>query len=417
MQIIVIESDPQKKATLLARAVDGLRQADIRGLEVIELKRDAIGSHVWGTVCGVLLGPSCHEVLQDIVEQIRSNFSSGPISIVLSPEVYENESVAVTKKYGIRTFSFSDLNQIASFLIESENHIALSSGTKNRNVIGVCQFKGGVGTTTLAVALAACWARHEIKTALIDLDDVNPQITSWARVGTSRRGATAEHLELGQVPEASITDIASPVETFNGYLSVIGQPEDYNTAFHFKANVLDTAPSASEFIQSLISALKSSFEIIVIDLARSWGLATFASLPRCQRVLLVTDEDRLSIKRTLDCLKRLKRESDDSDEFDLSKWSVVCNAHTGALTTEEDLKKLLLESDLFSTQLKVSTIPYSPKGRAWGEPGQSFYDLAENSTQEKIKALAYDLIPFRTKGRERRKSEALTGIISRVLGR
>lgn len=395
MQILLLESSAAAKAVLRGRITEGLRQTKIRGLELTECGEDALAQQSWGTICGIVIGPSFQATSEITLERVRNYFSAGPIALVLDEESFAQHAPVLARKLNAQVYSMGELTALVSFLVECEKQHTLIANRKNKSIFGVAQFKGGVGTTTVAAALAACWARHGTKTALIDLDDVNPMLTAWARVGVSKRTAVAEHLSFGHIPESRLGDIAAKVDGFAGSLAVIGQPEAYNEGFHFKANVIDSAPSAAEFMHSLISALKSEYEAVVLDLSRSWGLATFASLQRCERILLVVDEDHNSIHRTIESLRRMKKESDDLEEFDLSRWIVVINAYTGERLPTKKIAELFEESEIFGASPSLVTIPYSHTGAGWGGTDRTLYELAEPAAQGALGQLAYDLLPFR----------------------
>jgi len=416
MEILLIESSAAAKAVLRGRIVEALRQAEIRGIEVVEGSETELAAQSWGTICGCILGPSFHKTAETTIQNIRRTFSQGPIALVLNEDAYNEEAASLTRKLDVRVYSMGELTALVAFLMDCEKQQSLIGSRKSKNIFGICQFKGGVGATTLAAALSGCWARNSIPTALIDLDDVNPHITAWARVGISKRSAVSEHLSLGHVPESRISDIAAPIEGYHGKLAVIGQPEHYNDGFHFKANVIDSAPSSSEFMHSLLSALKAQYEAVTIDLSRSWGLATFATLPRCERVLLVTDEDRQSIKRSLDILRRLRKESDDPDEFDLSRWMLVINGYSGDRIKLEEVRALIEESDLTGTKVPLATIPYSFSGGGWaGEQGKTFLDVADPATRIAITQLAYSLIPYQSDAAATGPKEGRAGFFSTLI--
>jgi cellulose biosynthesis protein BcsQ len=395
MQILLLESSAPTRAMLRGRIIEGLRQAEIRGLELTECPLEALAQQQWATICGVVIGPSFHATSEGVVERIRTHLGSGPLAFVLEEDAYALQAASMARKLDLQVHSMGELTGLVSFLIECEKQHTRIASLKNRGILGIAQLKGGVGTTTVAASLAGCWARHGTKSVLIDLDDVTPALTAWARVGMAKRTAVSEHLALGQVPESRLPDLAARIDGFNNNLAVIGQPESYNEGFHFKANVIDSAPSAAEFMHSLISALKSEFEAVVLDLSRSWGLATFASLQRCERVILVVDEDKQSMLRSIDSLRRMKKESDDPEEFDLSRWTVLVNAYTGDRVPLQEARALFEESEIFGASPPLVAVPYSSAGPTWAESDRTLFDLAEPVYQEAIKQIAYNLLPFR----------------------
>ena len=396
MYIAIIDSNPGSRAALLGRVQEAMRQADVRRVEIVEMEPEQITAHEGSSIIGCLIGPGCTSIVSEVVEQARISFPTAMLGAVLENEIYAVEGVGLRKKVNALVMPMGDLAQIASFAIDCSERAAGSGvGGNNRGVIGVTQFKGGVGVTTLVAGLASCWARHGLSVVAIDFDDVNPQLTEWGRVGVAQRTVTGEFLRIGEVPQSRMNEILNPVEGYEGRLVVVGQPERYNEGFHFKADVLEGAPSASEFVTSLINMLRPEFDAVIIDLGRGWGVSTFAALPLCQQVLLVTDDDGMSVRRTLDGLQRLKRETDDPDELDLSRWSLALNAYTGRLLSPRDLASEIKEMDLFPAESTLFTVPFSETGRQWGGPGQSFYDLAEQSAKDALRRVAYSLVPFR----------------------
>lgn len=255
-------------------------------------------------------------------------------------------------------------------------------------IVAVAQFKGGVGATTLAISIACCWARHGLRVALVDLDDVNPHLTAWACVGESFRESVGQALRRGKVTGSEVAELTFPVETFEGQLVVVPQPSPYHESFQFKADVLEGSASASEFVPALFESLKKNYDIIVIDLGGSWGMASFAALPLCDRILLVVDDDPVSINRSLENLQRLKRESDDEREFNFERWSIVMNGFTNRLMTPKELVSRVKKTKLFPSSSELFVVPFSEPGRDWGRPGYSFYDCADAKSKESIRRLA-----------------------------
>lgn len=261
-----------------------------------------------------------------------------------------------------------------------------------KGVIGVCQLKGGVGASTLTAALGACWARHGRRAAIVDLDDINPHLTEWAKVPLSYRAALSAALREGS--SRSLKEMSFPVPGYDGKLVLIGQPDTYQESFHFKADVIAGAPSISDFIPALIRSLTHEFDVVLLDLSRSWGMATFASLPLCQHVMLVMDDDPVSVSRSLAALKRIKRETDDPGEFDFRRWCLTLNGYTNRLISRKQLATEVRRNGLIPETAHRFIVPFSERGRDWGAPGQSFYDTADLKTRGVLELMAKTLVPF-----------------------
>ncbi len=401
MHLLIIDPNKQTRSELVIRVQEALRQAGIKRAEITDGDLTVLAAPPQGEpVVGGLLGPGCYEDLEQSLGLFKGAFPEIPVSLVLDNARYSSEAVDLRRMLNIKIIAIADMGQIASFLMDCEAQLGSVPGARNRGVITVTQLKGGVGTSTVAAGLASCWARHDMSVVLVDFDDVNPQITEWGRVGTSHRRAMSEMLRQGEVPKYRVNELACPVESYNGKLVVVGQPERYQEGFHFKADVIEGAPSAALFVQSLLAALREEFDVIVIDTGRSWGITTFSLLPLSQHVLLVTDEDGMSVRRTLDNLHRLTRESDDPAEFDLTRWSLVFNCFTGKLLSPKDLSVEIQELDLFPDTATLFTVPYSVTGRQWGGPGVSFYDLLDERQKAGFRKIAFTLVPFKLEAEE-----------------
>ena len=401
MYVVVIDKSPQSAAGLLGRITAASGEADLKTVEAVQLDATSIAEFNWKEVSGCVIGPSSYEDLEEILERVSPVFQGGLIAAVLDDDTYATQAIQLSKRLRIHLIPLSGIVQLGSFLVECERKaVYLASGGRGQGPIGICQLKGGVGATTITAALAACWAKNGLSVAAIDLDDVNPQLTAWARVGLVQRTVTSEFLRCGEVPAARVNELVHPVEGFDGRLVVVGQPEAYNESFHFKANVIDGAPSSSDFIRSLFSVLVPEFDVVIVDMGRSWGIANFAALQLCQSLVMVSDDDGMSVRRTIDAFQRLRQESDDPNEFDLAKWRFLLNRYSGELVgTKEVAHELSQIGFPFSKDL-VSVVPYSETGRQWGAPGQSFYELAESEIREDFTALAASFVPFRYQEQE-----------------
>jgi cellulose biosynthesis protein BcsQ len=401
MRILIVDPNEESRAILVSRVQESLRQIGLRRAELIEGGLDILDSADDNASAGAgFLGPGCFADAERSTKLFNATFPGVPCALVLENELYSTQAVELRRILSVRIMAIADIAQMAGFILDSDQQTNVQSGVKNRGIVSVTQLKGGVGSSTVAAGLAACWARNDLSVALLDFDDVNPQITDWARAGVSQRRTVSDLIRIGEVPSFRVNELLHPVEGYDGKLVVVPQPENYQESFHFKADVIEGAPSIAVFIESLLDVLRDEFDVIVADLGRSWGISSFAMLPHSQHVLLVTDDDGMSVRRTLDNLKRLARESDDDDEFDLSRWSFVLNSYTGRMLSPKELSDEIQELDLFPESAVLYTIPFSDRGRQWGAPGQSFYEMVEPVVKAGFDRVAFNLIPFRQQAEE-----------------
>lgn len=414
MQIFLIEQRQDSGILAYERLEEAIRQAGIRRMQVVVgdiglLRRRAENiSYQSSDPFAIFIGPTCVEKIEETVARARAVFPKVPLAAIVDNDTYALEAVRLRRLIDVRIMPVADIAQMANFVLDCESDTGAKLGLRTKGVISVCQLKGGVGCSTIAVGLAACWARNGLSVALIDLDDLNPQVTDWARVSNVHRQAVAEMLSQGVVPAYRLTELLGVVEGYDARLVAMGQPENYYQGFHFKADILEDAPSSSEFISSIIQVLQNEFDVVVIDGGRSWGISSFASLAPSQHTLLVIDDDGMSLRRSLLNLRRLRRESDDPKEFDLNRWSVLLNAYTGKLLTISDVSEEIEDLGIFPDTSHLYTIPFSETGRQWGGPGESFYELADRQAKFALEEVAFSLVPFR-----REMNVSSNGIVDR----
>ena len=240
----------------------GLRrvQIDSCDIEVLEKRSSEFSPTV------IFLGPETFNSCEEICQFVRNTFPRAAIGIVLQNDIYALEAVKIRRGLGVPVMPVADIASISSFLLDN-NKTTRVSGRVSEGIVGVLQLKGGVGASTLAASMASCWAEHELSVVLVDLDDINPQLSDWARIPSGRRSVVAELMRQGQVPVYRLSECLARVEGEERSISIVGQPENYHESFHFKADVLDGAPSSQSFIESLLPLLQDNFDVVVIDLS------------------------------------------------------------------------------------------------------------------------------------------------------
>jgi hypothetical protein len=234
---------------------------------------------------------------------------------------------------------------------------------------------------------------HGLAVALVELDDVNPQLTEWAAVPQAQRQLISELLRHGAVPYYRLPEIVTPVRGHGDSFVVVGLPEFYQESFHYKADILENAASGAEFVRSLLHALRHQYDVVVVDAGRSWGTAAFSALTFSQHVAFVTSTERTASFRSLKNLYRFYRESEDVAEFDFAKWQIVANRP--APGSGADIHEVLHQFDFLPPGLAVTEIDYSERARDWSRVQHGFYSSAGHTVRETINRFAFSLVPFR----------------------
>ncbi len=144
------------------------------------------------------------------------------------------------------------------------------------HVICICNQKGGVGKTTTAVNISACFAVAGLKTLLIDMD---PQANASTGVGirVQRDEPSIYQALIGHFDPKSVirnTEI-------NGF-SIIPSSQDLIGAEVELANLGDR----ERFLSKLIKTVEADYDYLLIDSPPSLGFLTLNTLVAAQSVLI-----------------------------------------------------------------------------------------------------------------------------------
>lgn len=394
-RIYVYSGTPAGRALLRGRVIEAARHADIGEVTCHDFGPRDIEAINWEEAFGCILGPELDGACDTIIDSLRSAYPLGAVALLLNPTEYATRAVGIRRTLAIDVCSLADTAHLSGFLLSTAAEPRLTTASSRRSaVIGVCHLKGGVGASTLSAALGACWARHGRSIALIDLDDVNPHLTEWAGATPHQRAYSAHCLRRGDIDPARLNELLAPIDGFNGTFVVVPQPAAYHDAFHSKADVIADAPSASAFITATVDLCSREFDIVVFDLGRSWGVGTFAALRRCTHVALVVDDDHVSLDRTLANLIRLRTHSDDPDEFNFERWSIILNGYTGRNISADEVATLVTRTGLFPTDANLYTVPYAKSAERWSGGRSSLYELCDQRTREVVRRIACNIVTF-----------------------
>jgi len=143
-------------------------------------------------------------------------------------------------------------------------------------IIAIVNQKGGVGKTTSAINLSACFGALEFKTLLVDAD---PQANATSGVGFDPKNIKTSIYEC-LINEVNPRDII--LETGNPNLDLLPAHIDLVGAEIELINL----PNREMMMKRALQKIKNDYDFIIIDCSPSLGLITVNSLSAADAVII-----------------------------------------------------------------------------------------------------------------------------------
>ncbi|MYR41998.1 AAA family ATPase [Streptomyces sp. SID5910] len=223
-------------------------------------------------------------------------------------------------------------------------------------VVTVSGAKGGVGATLTAVQLALAAQASGRATALVDMDLQAGDIASYLDVQFRR-----SVVDLAAINDISPRVLADAVFRHDTGLALLLAPGEGERG----EEVTDRAA------RQVVSALRSRYEVVVIDCGAQLGGAGAAAVEMADKALLVTTPDVIAVRGA----KRAVRMWDRLQIRKAEETTVVVNRHTRGTEIQPPLVRKIT-----GTAVAATTVPAAFKELQGAVDSGRIHDLDGRST-------------------------------------
>lgn len=149
-----------------------------------------------------------------------------------------------------------------------------------KRVVSVVNLKGGVGKTTTAVNIAACWGEMGKKVLLIDMD---PQGSASLSVGVMSEG---DELMNSLQSKSTLPVVPTDVPNLDLVPSGMAMATGVQCFTGFNAN---------EILFHCLALTRGDWDLVIIDCPPSLGFHTMNALMACQHVIVPVEASPLGL--------------------------------------------------------------------------------------------------------------------------
>jgi pilus assembly protein CpaE len=220
--------------------------------------------------------------LQKDFEVVQSLLSSSAVTeVFITAKKADPALLLQTMKAGIREFFLQPLNEAeVQAALEGFKKRIQATGVKKPlkfgQIINVIGSKGGVGTTTVAVNLAACEAENRGvgSVALVDMNRTFGEVP----------------LFLGLKPGYNWGEIVKNIDRLDAtfLMSIVSKHPSSLCVLPSPSSVGDGSAATPEIMQRLLSLMKRTFDLVIVDGGQSFDPCSLKVIEMSDLVLVVS---------------------------------------------------------------------------------------------------------------------------------
>lgn len=257
------------------------------------------------------------------IPRFREQGAHSPI--VVAAQRPSSERLLKAMRAGANDYlpAYPTLEEFNDLLARIREAAASGNGRSAGRLVTVFSNKGGVGTTTVAINVAASLATHVRGAVVVDLVLAHGDLSVFLDVPTTYTIASL----AGELERADARYLKSVLPRHASGLHVLPAPNTPD-----EAELISPAQ-----VTGILQKLRETFDAVVVDVGNEFNECALAAMDASDRVLVLTLPDLPSVRntrRSLDFFGRLN--------YDPAKMVLVVNRHNA----REPLSRRALEEGL-----------------------------------------------------------------------
>ncbi len=410
MKLLICDASTAAQA-FCAKRIETFSQSDI---EMLDLKVKLVGERECvervQEADVLILGSALGEAATTIARQASTTAPWIHIIMYVTDEAYGGGAFRAAHSVGVRkvfTDSASPLDLLQE-LVAIYTEFRKEGRTREGKVIALTHAKGGVGTTSIAAALAEVCSVYHKRTMLWDLDVETRDLSRALTVnGVEAKVVSSWVNGSREISRESLKDALIPISSD---VSVLMPPDRMAESMDLVCHTDGMA-----IAQRIIELSRALFDVVIIDTAGRMGPASGAIVRNADAVVVVVDDTVLGLTAVDLYLTFIKTLVGSVDRI-----SFLVNLFSGKLLGIEQMAAELEPAhQLGEFPWRLPMIPSDQKGARWPGSGRTLYSMGQKSTRQALEKVAFELGLIDGSGNTDSAAQPIgtPGLLGRILGR